>query len=77
MSKRNPLLVDLPRIVPIVYGNYGRRGIDDVFFRTMTQQDRDDFDVELVRARDPLAYEAGTQESRFRTWALRIVGIRG
>lgn len=37
-----------------------------VFFHCMTQQDRKDFDKELVDQKDPLAYQPGTTEQRFR-----------
>ena len=36
-----------------------------VFHRVMEQSDRDDFDGALVDMKHRLAYEAGTQESRF------------
>ena len=36
-----------------------------VFHRIMEQYERDDFDQALVDMKHPLAYQAGTQESRF------------
>lgn len=48
-----------------------RRGADWVFHRSMTQEHRDALDRLLVDSGDPLAFEAGTQESRFLSLALR------
>jgi len=43
-----------------------------VFHHCMTKEDRDDFDRWLVEIGDRLAFEAGTQESRFRDYVRLI-----
>lgn len=53
------------------YKQEGNRGIDWTFDH-MTQDERLAFDLFLVRMNDPLAYEAGTCEYRFRTRVLRM-----
>lgn len=50
----------------------GMRGVDWTFFN-MSAQERLDFDCFLVRMKDPLAYEAGTTEYRFKTRVERMV----
>jgi hypothetical protein len=51
----------------------GSRGIDWTLFQVMNAAERLAFDVFLVRTKDPLAYEAGTVEYRFRTRVMRMV----
>ena len=43
-----------------------------VFHHCMTQADRDAFDAWLVEIGDGLAFEAGTQESRFKNYLTMI-----
>lgn len=50
-------------------------GIDWVFFHCMDQQARLAFDLFLVRTDDPLAYEVGTTEYRFKTRVNRMVEL--
>lgn len=57
---------DLISKVDAYYQAYGRRGVEDVFFRQMTQKDRDELDRYLVEIKHPLAFQAGTQEDRFK-----------
>lgn len=46
---------------------YGESEIRSYFHRCMTEQDRVRFDLFLVKTDDPLAWQAGTCESRFYT----------
>ena len=55
------------------YAHEGTRGIEWYWDRSMTQADRDAFDRYLVVTCDPLAYQPGTQESRFRAYVRREV----
>lgn len=50
---------------------YGEKGAPDVFFR-MSKADRDSFDKWLISIKHPLAYEAGTQEHRFKMVAKEL-----
>lgn len=45
----------------------------DVFFQHMSAADRQAFDRWLVESDDPLAYEPGTTEHRFRAVVQRVV----
>lgn len=49
----------------------GDRGIDWVFMN-MSKEETLDFDCFLVRMKDPLAWEPGTTEYRFRTRVKRM-----
>ena len=51
------------------------RDRDWVFFWVMDAKDRKNFDAMLVRTKDPLAYEPGTTESRFREYVTRDDGF--
>ena len=51
----------------------GTRGIDWTWFRSMTPDERLAFDTFLVKMGDPLAWQAGSPESRFRTRVTRMV----
>lgn len=55
-------IIDLARKQRTVYG---QRGVTDTYFQ-MSKTDRDAFDAMLVQTKDPLAYEPGTTEHRFR-----------
>lgn len=46
-----------------------------VFHRCMDAADRDAFDAALVSVEHPLAFEAGTCESRFRAYVAELVKI--
>lgn len=59
-------LLDLLAEAVSRYKREGSRGIDWTFDH-MSDQDRLAFDLWLVRVKDPLAYEPGTTEHRFRT----------
>jgi hypothetical protein len=48
------------------YKRDGDRGLDWVYFHVMTDGDKAEFDNWLVRTKDPLAYEAMTNERRFK-----------
>jgi hypothetical protein len=59
---------DYPQIVANAiaqHRTYGERGIDWAWFQA-SQSERDSVDRWLVTKGHPLAYEAGTLESRFR-----------
>jgi len=55
--------------------NGDSRGIEWVFFQCMDETARVAFDLFLVRTKDPLAYEAGTVEYRFKAKVQRIVDL--
>jgi hypothetical protein len=48
------------------YKSEGMRGIEWVFDRSMTQEDKLAFDLFLVRTKDSLAFQPGTTEYRFK-----------
>lgn len=51
---------------------YGDSEAASYFCRVLTEADRLAFDAFLVRMNDPLAFEAGTCEHRFRTRVVRM-----
>ena len=44
-----------------------------VFFQDMNKSDREHFDAALIDANHPLAFQAGSQESRFRAYVQELV----
>ena len=63
-------LHNLKRDVKHAVEIYGEQEISNTFCRYMTQQNRDEFDEILVEIGHPLAFEAGTQEYRFKKFIL-------
>ena len=48
-------------------------GANWVFFMHMSKNDREHFDAALIDANHPLAFQAGTQEARFRAYVEELV----
>lgn len=55
---------------------YGESEAMNYFHRQMSAADRLRFDGFLVKTRDPLAYEPGTCEGRFRTRVIRMLRLK-
>ena len=53
----------------------GENGIVWTWHQVMTSADRVKFDLWLVKTDDPLAYQAGTAENRFRQKVERMVEL--
>jgi len=52
---------------------YGEKGISHVYFNVMSKQDREEFDEQLVAIDHQLAYEAGTNEYRFKSMVKSLI----
>lgn len=76
-------MTDTSRILDLLadasqrYKQEGPRGADWTWFQGMTAEERLAFDLFLVKMGDPLAYQAGTPESRFRARVGRMVHPEG
>ena len=53
------------------YKVYGDKGIDDIYF-SMSEQNRKNFDKELINIKHPLAYEPGTNKYRFEMYVKKF-----
>ena len=54
-------------------GSQGNKDLNWVWFRQATQADRDEFEKYLVDTKDPLAYQPGSPEYRYKEFMRQLL----